>query len=459
MTHRCEQVKWHKSFTKRGLELPPLLSDVIPCFVELEDDPAACHEQLVDFLREQRTTRLPGIVNTTEPTSMGQAPLPPSDLAPTVAFTSPAAAPPGNSVETPKEQVVGSVSGFGLASILHPAPTNSAVAPNVIPSTPFIVPVGSGMPMPNDPVAGNGPQPWGSTMGPAAIRTATPQPEAGPSRQRESTGPKIGKPGHRLAAKGVAMISTHISRPRQQPPRGSSDVKGKQKYRELSSDSEYEEEDQLESEEDTEPPIIKQEPLTEQPGFQAYAREVQIEMELEAEAEREGPRTRSSGTNGPRRKVKAEPKTPAVVPDTDEEEDTPMVVDRFAAAGENDPPCNNCVSRSVTCQYVVDEWVTQCKLCQRQKVGCSISATKVLALKNSGRKRPRAPRGTTTRAPVKREAKPPKVPRRTPAPRKSRNKRAGLGISARRGEIGALSLYITLQVKSLPVAHSRTGRT
>ena len=58
MTHRCEQVKWHKSFTKRGLELPPLLSDVIPCFVELEDDPAACHEQLVDFLREQRTSFL-----------------------------------------------------------------------------------------------------------------------------------------------------------------------------------------------------------------------------------------------------------------------------------------------------------------------------------------------------------------------------------------------------------------
>ena len=239
--------------------------------------------------------------------------------------------------------------------ILHPAPTNSAVAPNVIPSTPSTVLVGSGMPMPNDPVAGNGPQSQGLTMGLAPIHTTTPQLEAGPSRQRESTGPKIGRPGHHLPAKGVAIMSTHISCPRQQPPWGSSNVKGKQKYRELSLDSEYEEEDQLELEEDTEPLIIKQELLTDQPRFQAYAWEVQIEMELEAEAEHEGPTTRSSGTKGPCCKVKAEPKTPAIVPNTDDEEDTHMVVNWFAAARENDPPCNNYVSRSVTCQYVVDE--------------------------------------------------------------------------------------------------------
>jgi hypothetical protein len=341
--------------------------------------------------------------------------------------------PLANVSEIPQKPVPGPGTATVPPLVVQPAPTYAALSSsNVVPPTPHTTPVGNVTPTPNEPVARGGPHPPIAVMGPGDIYVAIPQAEAGPSRQRESPEPEIGRPGHLSPPKTAPRMSNHSSRPHRQATRGTSDIKGKGKYRELSSGSEYGEDDELESEDNVEAPVIKQEPLADQPGFQAYAREVQMEMELDAEAERDGPRTRSSATKGSRRKLKAEPKTPAVVPDTDEE-DTPMVVDRFAAAGENDPSCNNCASRGVTCQYVVDEWVTQCKLCQRQKVGCSVSAVKVLALKNSGRKRPRAAKGTTTRAPVKREAKPPKITRQTPAPRKSRNKRTGLGISSRRG--------------------------
>ena len=457
MTHTFGQVKWHRSFTKRGLELPHLLSEVIPCFVELEDDPAACHEQLVDFLREKRATQPSGLVNTTAPTPMVQPAPTPSDVAPNPVPGPSGIVHLGHVTQIPKEPILGGVTTTAPPPAVHNGPMHSEVAPSIILPTSPTAPGGNVPPMANQPPAVGGPQPPTATMGPAPVHVPTPQPEAGPSGQRQSPGPRIGNPGHRQRVQAVPMMSTHIARPRQQPTRGSSDIKGKQRYREPSSGSEYEE-DELESKDDSEAPVIKQEPLAEQPGFQAYAREVQIEMELEAEAERVKPKTGALAAKRPRRKVKPEPKTPAIVPDTDDEEDTPRVVDQYAAAGENDPPCNNCASRNVTCQFVVDEWLTQCKLCQRQKVGCSVSAAKVLALKNSGRKRPRPAKGTTTRAPVKREAKPPKVPRQTPAPRKSRNKRAGLGIGSWRGETGELSTYMGLQVKYLYLTCSGARR-
>jgi hypothetical protein len=457
VTHDFGQVKWHRSFTKRGLELPHLLSEVIPCFVELEDDPDACHEQLVDFLAEQRATQLSGLVNTTAPTPMVRSAPTPSLVAPNLVPGPSGVVHLGNVTQIPQEPTIGPVTTTALPAVVHYTPMHSEVVPNIILPTTSTTPVGHVTPMANQPAAGGGPQPPNATMGPPHVHVATPQPEAGPSRQRQSPGPRSGKPSHRRGVQVVPMMSTHLARPRQQPARRSSDIKGKQRYRELSSASEYEE-DELESEDDSEAPVIKQEPLAEQPGLQAHPRDVQITMQLEDEAERVKPKTRASAAKEARRKVKADPKTPAIVHDTDEEEDTPMVVDRFAAAGENNPPCNNCTSRNVTCQFVVDEWLTQCKLCQRQKVGCSVSAAKVLALKNSGRKRPRPAKGTTTRAPMKKEANPLKVPRQTPAPHKSRNKRAGLGISSRRGETGELSSYIRLQVQYLHLTHSGAGR-
>jgi hypothetical protein len=377
------------------MDIPPLLAAVIPCFVDLIDDPAGCHRQLVEFLRGE-----------------GQ-------------FTS---SPP----------VAGS-DPVGAAA-LHSPQAMLDVAPEILPTPPAPAPLANTTPVPNEPRIPDGTSTQVASGDGTVRRPATPPPVAGPSKTRTSSGVPIGPPTHPRRTT-VPMMSTHIARPRQQPPRTTNSGKGKQKYRELTSGSEYEEEDELESEEESEGRVVKEEPISDHPGFQAYAREVQIEMELEEEAVREGRTPQGSAAKAPRRKMKAEPKTPAVVPDSDEE-DAPTVVDRFAAAGENDPACLNCVGRNVTCQYVVDEWVTQCKLCQRQKVGCSISAGKVLALKNSGRKRPRAANGTTSRAPVKREVKAPKVPRPTPAPRKAKTKRAGLGLGSRRRENGEWSLEI-----------------
>lgn len=233
------------------------------------------------------------------------------------------------------------------------------------------------------------------------------------------------------------MMSTRRSRPaRIQPSRKAADKKGKKKYRELSESPEYDEEDQLDSEYESEEPVVKEEPTSIHPGLLAYAREIEFDMDVDQEEGVPTKLKKDPGAKPSRRRVKPEPKTPAIVPpDSDEEEeDAPRVVDRLAAAGENDPACQNCIRRNVQCQYVVDEWVTQCKLCQKQKAGCSISAAKVLALKNSGRKRPRAVIGSTSRRPVKKE------PKSAPAPRKSKTKRQGLGIGSRRREASELPL-------------------
>jgi hypothetical protein len=372
---RLGQVKWHKSFTKRAIPLPSLLSAVIPCFVDLKDDPAVCHQQLVEFLKAQ----------------------------------------PPTFVSTPVS-----------SSVLQPTPAPHEVVPNPIPAPPATLPLVATSLRPHQ-LAGSSmilddPPPVASVPT-NPLQSVTLQPVAGPSRPRLSNVLQIGRPA-RLPHNAVPLRSTHVSRPRRQPRRQASEGKDKQTFY-----TEHEEEDELESEEETEGQFIKQEPLSGLARFQDHARKVELEIELQDEANSSGPRTRSSVANANRRIPKPGPKTPALFQETDDE-DTPSVVDRFAAAGENDPPCNNCAGRNVPCHYVVDEWVTQCKLCQRQKVGCSVSAQKVLALKKSGRKRPRPTKGTTAQAPVKREAKPPKVPRLTPVPRRPRTKRAGDGIGS-----------------------------
>ena len=275
----------------------------------------------------------------------------------------------------------------------------------------------------------------GPSQGKPSQRVATPAPVAGPSTIR-STGIQIGRPAH-LPPNAVPMMSTRRSRPAHvQPSRKAADKKGKKKYRELSESPEYDEEDQLDLEYESEEPVVKEEPTSIHPGLLAYAREVDFNMDVDEDKGVPMKIKKDPGVKPSRRRVKPEPKTPAIVPpDSDEEEeDAPHVVDQLAAAGENDPACQNCIRRNVQCQYVVDEWVTQCKLCQKQKAGCSISAAKTLALKASGRKRPQAVIGTTARCPVKKETKSAKVVRQTPAPRKSRTKKQGLGIRSRRRE-------------------------
>ena len=188
-----------------------------------------------------------------------------------------------------------------------------------------------------------------------------PPPVTRPSTLWNSSGIQIGHPPH-LPPNAVPMMSTHVTHLCQQPPRKTNSGKEKQIYREIPSGSEYEE-DELELEEETEDWVIKEEPLVDHPGIQAYTWEAQIEMELEEEAIHEGQITQASAAKAPWQKVKVEPKTPAIMPDSDDE-DTPIVIDQFAMAGENNPPCLNCIGCNVTCHYVVNEWVMQCKLCQ-----------------------------------------------------------------------------------------------
>ena len=250
----------------------------------------------------------------------------------------------------------------------------------------------------------------------------SPGPSAIPPRPCLSPNPQAVAGRSQRIDPSVSIRSTHTAR--RQPSRMMIGGKGKEKYCDLSSASEDQEEDELESEIDTGGWLIKQEPLSDHLDFQAYAQEVQLDdMELHS-SECQGSRARSTATNAP----KAELKTPLLVPEVDDE-DSPTVVDRLAAAGENNPPCSSCARRNIPCQYVVDEWVTQCKLCQRQRVGCSVSAAKTLALKSSGRKRLRPSKvNNITRVTVKKELKEEtKAHQATPMARNSRKKKTGLG--------------------------------
>ena len=205
--------------------------------------------------------------------------------------------------------------------------------------------------------------------------------------------------------------------------------KGKARYVPIDSDDEEEEEDELESEEEMGGPIVKKEPadvkMEADPDYITYTKEIRM-----SDSEYDGLATRLSAKRSRRRKPKAEPKTPALVKDTDDEEG-PVIIDRFAIGGENDPACNYCMEREVPCEFMVDEWITQCKLCQRRKVGCSISAAKVVILKNSGKKRPRPVQGSSTIRPqVKKERAKTKAPRARPASRSTKRKQSGLGIGS-----------------------------
>jgi len=268
-------------------------------------------------------------------------------------------------------------------------------------------------------------------------RVPTPQPVAGPSNIRVTGEPLtwpsnehvIGDPSRRPSHLPPDAVPKRSTRTRLTAPKRKGKEpagKGKARYVPIDSNDEAEEEDELESEEEM---VVKKEPadvkLEDDPDYIAYTREIMM-----SDSEYDGPTTRSGAKRSRRRKTKAEPKTPALVKETDDEEE-PAVIDRFAVAGENDPACNYCMEREVPCEYMVDEWITQCKLCQRRKVGCSVSAAKVVILKNSGKKRPRPQGNATTRPQIKKERAKKEVPRPTPAPRSKKRKQSGLGIRSR----------------------------
>ena len=225
---------------------------------------------------------------------------------------------------------------------------------------------------------------------------------------------------------------------RHQYPSNATHDKGKGRHREVSSADEEENEDEVKLEEEM---VIKKEPTTVKLGsddekYVPHKKEIKL-----YDSDYQGPMTLSTATNAPRRKPNAVPKTPALTQDA-EDEDGPVVIDRFAVAGVNDPPCNNCASRHIPCEFFVDEWITQCKLCQRKKVGCTASAPKLFALKTSGRKRLVRPSkvDNTTRSTVKKEPTMTKVPQPTPATRNSRRKNleAVVEVSPRRRDICGL---------------------
>jgi hypothetical protein len=211
--------------------------------------------------------------------------------------------------------------------------------------------------------------------------------------------------------------------------------KGKERQREVSSADEEESEDEAELEEEN---VIKEEPITVKLGsddeeYVPHKKEIKLD-----DSDYQGPRTLSSATNARSRKPNAVLKMPALAQDA-EDEDGPVMIDRFAVAGVNDPPCNNCASRHIPCEFFVDEWITQCKLCHRKKAGCTVSAPKLFALKSSGRKRLRRPSkvDSTTRSIAKKEPTMTKVPQPTPATRNSRRKNleAVVEVSSHRRDI------------------------
>jgi len=200
------------------------------------------------------------------------------------------------------------------------------------------------------------------------------------------------------------------------------------------SSADEENEDDVELKEEI---VIKKEPITVklEPDDEEYVPHKE-DTELD-DSDYQEPRTLSTATNARRRKPNAVPKTLALAQDA-KDEDGPVVIDRFAVAGVNDPPCNNCASRHIPCEFFVDEWVTRCKLCHWKKVGCTVSAPKRFALKNSGRKRVRPLKANNiTRSTVKKEPTMTKVPRSTPATRNShrKNLEAVVGVSSHRRDI------------------------
>ena len=225
-------------------------------------------------------------------------------------------------------------------------------------------------------------------------RVPTHPPVAGPS------GLSTRQPSH-LPPDAVPKRSTRTTSRAQAQKHNVTSGKGKVRYVNISSGDEEDEEDELESEEDMDERPIKKEP---DPDYT----------------------TRSGAKRSRRRKPKAEPKASALVQESDDDEG-PTVIDRFAVAGENDPACSYCADHQVPCEFVVDEWITQCKLCQSRRVGCSVSPAKVFALKTSGRKRFRQFQGNAT---VKKDPSAAKVPRATPAARNSNMKKSGLGIGS-----------------------------
>ncbi|KIM35991.1 hypothetical protein M413DRAFT_32034 [Hebeloma cylindrosporum] len=379
-------VKFHRSFKNNGQPIPTLLDQVALYFVDMDKWPAQCHAALVKFLTEKDQPKV-ALAPPTGPPPPTRAPTPSH-----VPVSSTLVQPP--IVLAPSQVPLSSTSLQPPVVLVQPstAAVQSCPLPHPVPGPPHKSLMFKPSPIPTPLVAG----------------PSTP-PVAGPSKA-PSLPPK---------APGLPVQRRTISKPPPPSPaprrnlRSRPDRKGKGKAKYVEPSEAEDEEDELESEEET---VIK-----EDPDWKA--------MELD----------RPSPKPSRKRKVKAEPKSAERVEDSDDDEEAPTVIDRFAIAGENEPSCNNCVNRQIACEYFVDEWVTQCRFCHKQKVGCSISAAKVLALKQSGRKRPRAPRGsgnTTSRPRVKREPASrsrtkeepttSKVPRSsTPAPRRPRKRSSG----------------------------------
>ena len=346
--------------------------------MDLLDNPARCHKGLVRFLSVQNYRSGGTPTSNTNPIPVA------SPVALRVAIDSS----PTTILPTP--------------SMVEPPST----ALEVVPVLPATQPSSVAPPLP-----------------PAPHRVPSPPPVVRPSCIRLNDR----RPSH-LPPNAMPMSSWTSSL--HQYPSNTTRDKGKGRHREVS--AAYEEED----EDEAELTVIKAEPITVKlgPDDEKY---VPHKQELD-DYDYQGPRILST-TNARRRKLKAEPKTLRLVQDA-EDEDEPVVIDRFAVAGINDPPCKNCADRHIPCEFFVDEWVTQCKLCQRQKAGCTVSAPKVLALKSSGRKRTRtlpSKPNNTTRSTVKKEPTMINVSQSTPDSQNSsrKNLKAGVGVSSRRQDI------------------------
>ena len=188
--------------------------------MDLIDDPVGCHQEFVKFLRDLDQSN--GL-----PSAPGNNPIP-----------APVVEAPWASVTVSPEHVAALPAPMLLVNAMT-MPQESRV-----------------LDKPTHPVQGIHPPP------------RMPPPVAGLSTLWNSSRIQIGCPPH-LPLNAVPMMSTHVARPCQQPPWKTNSGKGKQIYCKIPSGSKYEE-DELESEEETEDWVIKEEPLVDHPGIQAY---------------------------------------------------------------------------------------------------------------------------------------------------------------------------------------------
>ena len=229
--------------------------------------------------------------------------------------------------------------------------------------------------------------------------------------------------------------------------------KGKRRWVSVSTDEEEEEKDELESEELTGDRYrataitanlreIKKEDMDgdDEALLNVNDKDEEVSDYLDEPSTR--PKRRPSGKSRPARKAKREPKSAALIRDTDD--DQVVSLDRYAADGENDPACRRCIDRGVTCLYVVDPNITACKDCQRQKAGCSISAQKALALQERGIKRNKRTAGKKVSTPAPKEPRKPRARRYTAGQFKADQKKAGLPMRSKPTEKGESILIFCL---------------